>query len=383
MPQVDLSTLNTPELRRLLDATRARGDAKQSYKILQEMAARREGHGKRGPFLLRRPAEPRLAAVDLGDPMEPADDLPPMPSWRAPSPEPEASAAPPSPPSPSPPQQPPAQRRARGGRQAQPRQRAAAPPDLEPAPQPQADPPSSVADAVPDAPKADAPKADATAAKAWDLRLHPPTVESPQPLSGLRRGLTAGFVVGAALGVSVGWWAGGFTREAPRPQPAPAAAPTRTAALAPPPTQLPVSVGPIAAEPEPAPETAPPPAPTVAPQPEAGLSAPNAQGESRETGEAMELPAPAAEANTCAVEPTPADREICADPALRRLQGELRQAYAEALEAHQDRALLRQRQLAWKSARDAVSDPAQLARLYEQRIRKLNAATAEARRSAR
>jgi uncharacterized protein len=83
--------------------------------------------------------------------------------------------------------------------------------------------------------------------------------------------------------------------------------------------------------------------------------------------------------NACAAAPTPADREICADPELRRLQRELRQAYAKALEAHQDRALLRQRQLAWRDERSTVSDPDRLARLYEQRIRKLNAATEEAR----
>jgi uncharacterized protein YecT (DUF1311 family) len=133
---------------------------------------------------------------------------------------------------------------------------------------------------------------------------------------------------------------------------------------------------------------------------------PNATEAAREaSGEAMELPPPpppspargkaeameSAEtpgiavaraptgANGCAAEPTPADRTICGDPELRRLQGELRQAYAEALEAHADRALLRQRQLAWANARDTVSEPDRLARLYEERIRKLNAATAAAR----
>jgi len=85
-------------------------------------------------------------------------------------------------------------------------------------------------------------------------------------------------------------------------------------------------------------------------------------------------------AKGCAAEPTPADRAICSDPQLQRLQRELRQAYNEALEAHQDRALLRQRQLAWASSRDPVTDSERLAQLYEQRIRKLNAATVEARR---
>jgi uncharacterized protein len=81
----------------------------------------------------------------------------------------------------------------------------------------------------------------------------------------------------------------------------------------------------------------------------------------------------------CAAEPTPADRTICQDPKLQRLQRELRQAYAEALDAHQDRTLLREHQLAWRDSRSAITDPDQLARLYEDRIRKLKAATAAAR----
>ncbi|MFI4966995.1 MAG: hypothetical protein ACHP9T_16715, partial [Caulobacterales bacterium] len=90
-------------------------------------------------------------------------------------------------------------------------------------------------------------------------------------------------------------------------------------------------------------------------------------------------PAEPATVGACEAAPTPADREICGDAQLRRLQGELRRAYAEALDAHQDRALLRQRQLAWRDARNPVSDPARLAQLYRERIRKLNAATAAAR----
>jgi uncharacterized protein len=95
--------------------------------------------------------------------------------------------------------------------------------------------------------------------------------------------------------------------------------------------------------------------------------------------EPQPVPAAHSEASACDAQPTPADRTICGDPELRGLQHELRQAYNEALEAHQDRALLRQRQLAWASARDSVTDSGRLARLYEQRIRKLNAATAAAR----
>ena len=86
MPQVNLSALNGQELRHLLDASRRRGDASLSYKVLQEMAARREAPGERRPSKGRRPAEPRVIAVDLGDPMEaPADDVPPMPNWRPPA----------------------------------------------------------------------------------------------------------------------------------------------------------------------------------------------------------------------------------------------------------------------------------------------------------
>jgi uncharacterized protein len=81
----------------------------------------------------------------------------------------------------------------------------------------------------------------------------------------------------------------------------------------------------------------------------------------------------------CGAEPTPADRTICAHPRLQRLQEDLRRAYADALAAHEDRAILRQRQLAWRDARSAVTDPERLAALYEDRIRKLDSATADAR----
>ena len=80
----------------------------------------------------------------------------------------------------------------------------------------------------------------------------------------------------------------------------------------------------------------------------------------------------------CAAQKTPADRAICEDPELQRLQKELRAAYANALEMHEDRGLLRQHQLEWRDARNEVSDPTRLARLYQQRIRKLDAAAEEA-----
>src|SRR5579862_255446 len=91
MLQVNLSTLSAPELRRLLDSTRERGQASLSYQILQEMAARRERGGRGGPkalFAGRRPPEPRVIAVDLGDPLDreddaAQDDLPSLAAWDA------------------------------------------------------------------------------------------------------------------------------------------------------------------------------------------------------------------------------------------------------------------------------------------------------------
>ncbi|MDB5425816.1 MAG: hypothetical protein JWQ29_3232, partial [Phenylobacterium sp.] len=171
MPQVNLSALSGPDLRRLLDATRGRGDAALSYQILQEMADRRERPGRRGPFMTRQPAESRVIAMDLGDPMarEEEDDLPPMPHWRPPSSE--ASAA--APPEPGPAQRRPRRRKA----QAVPVEAAAevpvepvAPAEAEPAPHPPQElRPLSLRDADRETPP------DAAAGPPdWDLRFQPP-----------------------------------------------------------------------------------------------------------------------------------------------------------------------------------------------------------------
>jgi uncharacterized protein YecT (DUF1311 family) len=392
MPQVNLSTLSGPDLRRLLDASRGRGDAALSYTILQEMAARREGRGQRGLFLKRRPAESRAIGVDPGDPMEREDDdLPPMPHWRPPS-RPEASAAPPPTQRPKPEPTPgPAQRR--------PRRRKPQPVPTETAPAAVA--PVAAVDAEPTPPATPRPLSnwngdpappgdEAAAAEDRDLRFHPPKQERPRAPSQVGGGLVVGFAVGIAAGVALGWWAWRLPGAAPSPPAAPAAAAIHTAALARPP------MAPAAAKPEPAPEAppepaagppspdlregplAPPAAPEVAPAAEGEATEPPPTAPGRPNAETVRT-AEAPRADACAAEPTPADRQICADPELRGLQRELRQAYTKALEAHADRALLRQRQLAWASARDTVSDPDRLARLYEQRIRKLNAATAAAR----
>ena len=122
MPNVNLSTLSGPELRRLLDSARQRGEAALSYRILQEMEARRESGERKGLFPVRRSAEPHTVEVELGDPLDrdDDDDVPPMPYWRAPS---QAGEASPSPePEPRPETPPPQLRRVK------------APPEPEPEP---------------------------------------------------------------------------------------------------------------------------------------------------------------------------------------------------------------------------------------------------------
>jgi hypothetical protein len=349
MPNVNLSTLSGPELRRLLDSARQRGEAALSYRILQEMEARRESGERKGLFPVRRSAEPHTVEVELGDPLDrdDDDDVPPMPYWRAPS---QAGEASPSPePEPRPETPPPQLRRVK------------APPEPEP------EPPLSFRVPEPE-PALEAPAED------WDLRLRPPASETPPPRPaprGLRRGLSVGFAAGIAAGLALGWWVWGSAREMAAPV-TPAVAPIQTAALTAPPAPAPAPAAVAAPEPAPAPqepETSPPPPSSEDPS-EAADSPP---------AEPQPAPPVRQEADACAAEPTPADRTICGDPQLRELQRQLRRAYSEALEAHEDRALLRQRQLAWASARDNVSDPDRLLELYEQRIRRLDAATEAAR----
>jgi uncharacterized protein YecT (DUF1311 family) len=315
MMQVDLATLRGPELRRLLDTTRERGQAALSYEILQEMAARRERGGKRS-------AEPRMVALNLSDPLEaqeePKDDL--QDEFRE---EPTSLAA-----------------------------WNLSPPEAWPEKSHEAS----------HEPGAEAP---------LHMQTRPPS-DPPRR----RPGWTAlAFTLGVALGLGLGWWLGAIAREPRPPVVAQIAAPAAAALPVAPP---PAPVATAATEPKVATE-APPVSPAL-PAPdvrESPGSSPAAADETSATEAAQDEPTAA---KGCVAEPTPADRTICGDPSLQRLQRELRQAYAEALDAHEDRALLRERQLAWKDARDGITDRGQLARLYEARIRKLNAATAEARR---
>jgi hypothetical protein len=378
MPNVNLTALNPQELRRLLDSSRRRGDAALSYKILEEMAARRQtssnGRWRKGA----RPAEPRHIEVDFSEPGE-ADGLPPRPAGLTPHEEAELEAESVS---------------------------------ADPEPAPDFDRPLTLHDGGDEPPGAgpDPP-----------AYYQPVELGAPPAPKRSRFRLATGLMLGAVLGVGIGWLGGWLARDGM----ARTAAPVQTAAIAPLPA--PVPPPPPAAPADPAPESppdtalgpqpidaapAPAPAPAAAPPAKAEASSPAPDGA------ALELPAPdaappppprhlpdtartepAAKAvkpakadptekpaeppasRACASAPTAADRVICGDPKLKRLQADLRQAYEDALAAHEDRDLLRERQLAWRDTRSTVTDPARLARLYEERIRKLNAATAEALRA--
>lgn len=417
MPQVNLTDVTGQELRQLLDSSRRRGDAALSYRILQEMAARREAPAERRRSKTRRPAEPRhfvVEAAEAPEAPEADDDVPPMPAWRPPALVAAAASPPEAPPAP-----PPRRRKARPERAlamaAAPapsvaaEEVAASPAAPPPAPV-EADRPLSLHDFDPEPFEDEAgPPTEA------GLRFQPIELGVPRKPPQSRFRLFAGVALGVVFGIAVGWLGGWLARDGMSRPAAPA--PIQTAALAPQPAPAPPPAAPIAPaiQPgEPAPEAAPDaaaPSPEVSSTPTPAPKAPEAAP--IPDGVAMELPAAGTEreaeaeaaksagkarpardrsaptlapavapavAKGCAKAPTPADRAICGDPKLRRLQADLRRAYDEALKAHEDRTLLREHQLAWRDERSTVTDPERLARLYEQRIRKLNAATAEAQR---
>jgi uncharacterized protein YecT (DUF1311 family) len=332
MSQIDLSSLSGPELRGLLDSARQRGQAAQSYEILKEMAERRE---RREARVAGRPAA-RTISLDLGDPLERDDPL------ELGAPPAAASAA---------------------------------------APEPDGDFDLDLTFTR----EQRAPRAKPRRAREprWDDPPEPPPKKPRKPRWPLAV-FVGGVAVGGALGV-------GFAREqlmeasVPKVAVFPAAPllrPDQVPAPAVPPVEPAAPVTMAQAEPPPADAVAPELAP--AEPPPAAEAAPAAATEVAAAEPPPEAPveetAPAPEPARACHGATPADRAICGDPGLQRLQKALQQAYADALAAHQDRATLRERQLAWRDARNEVADPERLARMYEARIRKLNAAAAEARR---
>lgn len=361
MLNVDLSTLRGQELRQLLDTTRRRGDAAVTYEILQEMAARRERgepEQRRGLFGPRRPSESRVIELNLGDPLDPKEEVY----------------------------------------------------DDEPA---HSHPPADWELDALDAGGRDDARDDEDA-----IYLHPPAEpqfdDQPPPPKPRRRALwlSSGLAVGLVVGLALGGWAESVSRQGGGPLALAAAAPmppNGNLSHAPAAAAAQPAVDPIAVETETAPATPlpQPPPPSAAAAPIPGAIAPAVSPaavappiatpapEAASTEVAEEAPAPdavkpavkaiaastaQAGSKACAGQPTPADRAICETPRLQKLQKDLRQAYADALGAHQDRDLLREHQLAWREARNTVTEPERLAQLYEERIRKLKAATAEALR---
>lgn len=77
----------------------------------------------------------------------------------------------------------------------------------------------------------------------------------------------------------------------------------------------------------------------------------------------------------CRTQPTPADRLVCASPDLAVRHRRLGEAYQRALNAGADPAAMALEQAAWRARRDPVADKGRLARLYEARIRGLQAKT--------
>jgi uncharacterized protein YecT (DUF1311 family) len=350
MPEIDLSALSGPELRRLLKVAHARHNGALADRLEWEIAARAGGgHGAPAP------------------PPHPHPDEPDEPTFRMRAPEPEPEPEPfvmarrPEPPAPA----------GRGlllvgvG---------------------------VVAGVV------------LSGAAFWGLqRLNAPP---PAPRAMIVRPVEA-------------------PRAAPRPAPAPAApgADQVAAALAPgpfPPRPEPVAPAPVPIPPP----VAPPPAPVeaVAPAPKPPAEAPQAPETTviakQETAKAAVAkkeaalkkdaaakkeaaakaeraprappppvrlakaePAPpkAAPPRDACQRATPADRLVCADLGLRLMDVELKEAYIRALNARADPVALGQDQAAWRRARDQVSDPDRLERLYDQRIRELDAVATAAR----
>jgi hypothetical protein len=445
MPQVDLTTLKESELRRLLGVTRESGQAAETYEILKEMAARREGGG--GLFRARRPAEPRVIATAPDDADEASapdiaqdeDDIPPLPPGWKPQAPPQQAAPPPKAKRPSP-EKPvaaksfaakpaaakPSDERPAATKPVIPKPVAATPTTPEPAPFPAFKPlppprpvrkPAKLRIAKPVAPPPEsAPKAASEPSPLPQMRpltsfriVEPepepelklkPGAPPPRPRAHstwLARWSGPIFAGGVALGVTFGWWAGGVTRELLRANPQPAA----FADDAPPPAPSEAAMnggsGPAA---RPAAHQA---KPAVPPKP--ATTTPSAADYVQDAVATETIPPDAAPAEVaaaaakptdkgssppvriavapprgCAAEPTPADRTICKTPHLQALQRELRRAYAEAMMVHEDRDLLRKHELEWRDARNEVDEPERLEQLYGERIRRLHAATAEARR---
>jgi uncharacterized protein YecT (DUF1311 family) len=82
----------------------------------------------------------------------------------------------------------------------------------------------------------------------------------------------------------------------------------------------------------------------------------------------------------CRAPQSPADRLVCARPALAAQDREMRRAYDRALAAGADRLAIDAGQARWRGRRDRTTSEADLARLYARRIAELDAAARARRR---
>jgi uncharacterized protein YecT (DUF1311 family) len=159
----------------------------------------------------------------------------------------------------------------------------------------------------------------------------------------------------------------GWVKSSKMSETSPPVAPESTPAPAPEPTPAPT------AAPAPAPEPAPAPVPAPAPEP-TPTPAPASTPAAATPAQVMGAPDSGAFSPSfdCAKVTSGAERLICSDRDLAKLDVELSQTYAKAREKAADKALLKSEQLAWiKSERNSCSDKACMGAAIQKRINAL------------
>lgn len=313
MPGIDLSALSSAELKRLLAAARARGDAPLAERVEAEIAVRAATAGRVAVAMRPRGATQAMA-----------------PDWHEPAWE-----------------------------------------------EPAWDEPVAAAGVADEAP----------------LVLGRPAAPPRRPAAGRALPLAVGLLAGGLLTAGVAWGVMSWRTASPPKAPLAMAALSAPASHAPAPA-VPVAVPALPPSGEPTVAASHPDAasPVTDPTPaaETTQAAPRRKPAGAHERAAATPPVRLAKArpeverprrvDACARPPTYADRMVCDDLGLQELDFEARAAYARAREAHADPVVLNEAQDAWRRARDETSDRKRLARLYDARIRELNAATEAARR---
>ncbi|WP_309087433.1 hypothetical protein [Phenylobacterium sp.] len=83
----------------------------------------------------------------------------------------------------------------------------------------------------------------------------------------------------------------------------------------------------------------------------------------------------------CRLQPTPADRLLCANPTLKIQERRMKDAYERALAAGADPLVIDRGQAEWRAMRNAADTRAELADLYARRTRELSEAAETAART--